>query len=211
MIHRNRTCWPCCVVRARGLGNDPVPKPRGYFRIDLPEKGSRPFTSGTVCGEIPLAARSVPNTRRSGTAGSGTSPIPVQAALPPHLSPGDWRLRPDFLEDAHGSRTSTRRRPTRSPASTSYATRATYSAPCSTSRGMWPVRWYSTSPRTARPTSCTDPLDFRARPERGQPGADATRSARTSGNWRLPFTLGTTRPVRCIRSNSVVSSSSAPS
>ncbi|MCB9170969.1 MAG: gliding motility lipoprotein GldD [Flavobacteriales bacterium] len=47
----------CVLV---GCGGDPVPKPHGYFRIDLPEQGYALFTSDCFLAEIPKAARMVP-------------------------------------------------------------------------------------------------------------------------------------------------------
>ena len=41
-----------------GCGNDPVPKPRGWFRIDLPEKQYVQWAdSGTMSAEVPAYAR----------------------------------------------------------------------------------------------------------------------------------------------------------
>ena len=53
-----------CGLALAGLvvacGNDPVPRPRGYFRIDLPEQGSTRFDSDCFTAEVPEAARMVP-------------------------------------------------------------------------------------------------------------------------------------------------------
>jgi gliding motility-associated lipoprotein GldD len=48
----------CAVALLVGCGEDPVPKPRGYFRIDLPEQTYQPWDSGHgLRAEMPTAAR----------------------------------------------------------------------------------------------------------------------------------------------------------
>ena len=46
------------LLLVMGCSADPVPKPRGYFRIDLPEQAYRPWTdSTTLSAEIPVYAK----------------------------------------------------------------------------------------------------------------------------------------------------------
>lgn len=54
------TCnwWVACLVLLAGCEADPVPKPRGYFRIDLPEQRYVSWTdSMTFEAEIPAYAK----------------------------------------------------------------------------------------------------------------------------------------------------------
>ena len=46
------------VLLATGCAEDPVPKPRGYFRIDLPEQRYTTWTDdNTFSAELPVYAR----------------------------------------------------------------------------------------------------------------------------------------------------------
>ena len=84
-----------------GCAEDPVPKPRAYFRIDLPEQEYRPWQGDCYGAELPAYAQPVPVKR-------GEQPCWTDLRFPGqratvHLTyqPVQGRLR-QLIEDAHG-------------------------------------------------------------------------------------------------------------
>ena len=49
-----------CALLLSSCGGDAIPKPRGYFRIDLPTKAYVPYRSACFSAEIPSFTRFVP-------------------------------------------------------------------------------------------------------------------------------------------------------
>ena len=51
--------WVCALLLS-GCGGDVIPKPRGYFRIDLPRKEYIAYRSECFSAEVPLTTRLIP-------------------------------------------------------------------------------------------------------------------------------------------------------
>lgn len=58
MKHKHLFCLFCLIVLFTACREDPIPRPRGYFRIDLPEKIYQPFdTTFPFAFEYPVYAK----------------------------------------------------------------------------------------------------------------------------------------------------------
>src|SRR5688572_5772844 len=91
-----------CTLLLTACGDDPVPKPRGYLRLDLPEQKYVPWTNGEgLSAEVPAYARMHP--RRSGESETRWYDMrfPGQRATV-HLtwSPVNGQMA-ELIEDAH--------------------------------------------------------------------------------------------------------------
>lgn len=95
----------CCLLLLASCTNDPVPKPRGYFRIDLPPDSTVAFTGHCpFSAEVPVYARMVK--------GVGTGEVNSHTCWTDMVFPGQrgavhmtWRQvrgdLPELIHDAH--------------------------------------------------------------------------------------------------------------
>lgn len=95
----------CLLLLLAGCTNDPIPKPRGYFRIDLPAESSAP--SPSVCpftAEIPDYAKLFPG---QGVAGDVDGTCWSNLVFPQQRAVVNMTWRqvhgdlPELIEDAH--------------------------------------------------------------------------------------------------------------
>ncbi len=81
--------------------DDPVPKPRGYFRIDLPERTYVPWDSGNgLSAEVPTAARVAERLEKNGLRWYDVRYTALRGTVHLTWSPVNGRLGA-LIEDAH--------------------------------------------------------------------------------------------------------------
>lgn len=84
-----------------GCGEDPIPKPRGYFRIDLPEPRFSAWSdTGVMYLEIPDAARIAKRTRKGEERWYDLRYSQLRGTVHLTWSPVNGEL-PRLIEDAH--------------------------------------------------------------------------------------------------------------
>ncbi|MBK6829716.1 MAG: hypothetical protein IPG92_02750 [Flavobacteriales bacterium] len=84
-----------------GCGDDPLPKPHGWFRIDLPEQAYAPWTdSATFQAEIPTYAVLVPRAAKADARWFDMRFKQQRATAHMTWSPVNGRLA-ELIEDAH--------------------------------------------------------------------------------------------------------------
>ncbi len=89
------------VVLMMSCSEDPVPKPRGYFRIDLPEQAYRTWTdSATFSAEVPVYAKVGIRSRKDQARWFDVRFRGQRATAHLTWSPVDNDLQ-DLIEDAH--------------------------------------------------------------------------------------------------------------
>lgn len=84
-----------------GCGEDPVPKPRGYFRIDLPERTYVPWENGRgMAAEMPAAARVTERSAEGEARWYDVRYKGMRATVHLTWSPVNGSIR-SLIEDAH--------------------------------------------------------------------------------------------------------------